>query len=185
MHQLCGPEVEQPRVLDNATKAVMGVGTGLGESVLIRDRTGRWKAVHTEGGYADFPCHDEAEFELLKYLQKRYKTRCVPIERGLSGPGIEAIYDFLQSKNSTKSPVKTGPKEIVRSGLAGEDPVAVEALEAFAKIYGAEAGNFAIRTLCYGGIYLTGSLTVGLKEYLAKSKGFFVSRRCAVGSFLL
>lgn len=101
----------------------------------------------------------------------------MPIERGLSGPGIEAIYDFLLSKDPAKSPVKIGPKEIVRRGLAGEDPMAVETLETFAKIYGAEAGNFAIRTLCYGGIYLTGSLTAGLKEYLAKSKGFFVSWR--------
>lgn len=69
MYQLCGAEVAQPRVLDGAAKAVMGVGTGLGESILVRSGTGKWQAVHTEGGYADFPCHDEEEFELLKYLQ--------------------------------------------------------------------------------------------------------------------
>jgi glucokinase len=65
-------------------------------------------------------------------------------------------------------------KEIVEKGLKNEDPIAVETLDIFAKIYGTEAGNFAIRTLCYGGIYLTGSLTGGIKEYLAKSQGFFV-----------
>jgi len=69
MYQLCGPEVEQPRVLENSIRAVMGVGTGLGESILIRNNAGRWEAIHTEGGYADLSCHDEKEFALLKYLQ--------------------------------------------------------------------------------------------------------------------
>ena len=64
-----GPEENKPKVVDNAIKAVMGVGTGLGESILICDKTGKWDAIHTEGGYADFPAHDEQEFELLKHLQ--------------------------------------------------------------------------------------------------------------------
>jgi len=65
-------------------------------------------------------------------------------------------------------------RKIVEKGLNDEDPIAVEALDTFAKIYGAEAGNFAARTLSYGGIYLAGSLTARIKEYLSKSKAFFV-----------
>lgn len=181
-------EEEKPKVTEDAViKGVMGVGTGLGESILVKTKAGKWEAIHTEGGYADLPPHDEEEFALLQYLQyfsmiyyyrKKHKSTCIPVERALSGPGLESIYDFLKSKDNTETAsnnkVKVDSKEIVAKGLAGKDPIAVKALEMFAKVYGAEAGNFATRTLCYGGLYLVGSLTEGIKEYLKKSKNFLV-----------
>jgi len=52
----------------------MGVGTGLGESILVKDKNGKWTAIHTEGGYADFPPHDDFEYEHLKHLQYFHKN---------------------------------------------------------------------------------------------------------------
>lgn len=110
--------------------------------------------------------------------RKKCKSICVPIERGLSGPAIKNIYDFIKFKgnfeDASKNPIKLTPEEIIRRAKAKEDPIAMKTLEMFAKIYGAEAGNFGARALCYGGIYLIGALTEGIKEYLAESKTFFV-----------
>ncbi len=72
MYQLyMGPEAEKPQLVEDATRAVMGLGTGLGESVLVKEKSGdkRWMAMHTEGGYCDFPPHNPLEFELLQFLQ--------------------------------------------------------------------------------------------------------------------
>ena len=98
----------------------------------------------------------------------------MPVERALSGPALPVIYNFLRAKNLPKEEMKIAPEDIVAKGLAKTDPIAVETLELFVKIYGAEAGNLGTRTLCYGGIYLVGSLTEGMKEYLCSSEGFFV-----------
>ena len=65
-------------------------------------------------------------------------------------------------------------EKIIESALSKENSIAVKTLEMFTKIYGAEAGNFGTRTLCYGGIYLCGGLTEKIKEYLCNSKEFFV-----------
>ncbi len=70
---------------------------------------------------------------------------------------------------------KMEPEEVVKRGLSKEDEIAAETLAIFANIYGAEAGNLGTRTLAYGGIYLVGSVTNSLKEYLNKCETFFVS----------
>ncbi len=68
-----GPEKERPQVVEDAARAVMGVGTGLGESILVREKSAgkKWLALHTEGGYADFAPHNPTEFALLLFLQYR------------------------------------------------------------------------------------------------------------------
>ena len=39
-------------------------------------------------------------------------------------------------------------------------------VEKFSEIYAIEIGNFALKTLPYGGIYLCGGVTMGLLQYL-------------------
>jgi glucokinase len=43
-------------------------------------------------------------------------------------------------------------------GLAGRDPVAMRALDLFAAIYGAFAGNIALTILARGGVYIAGGI---------------------------
>ena len=67
-----GNEEDKPEIIEDSVKAIMGVGTGLGQSILVKEETGKWKAIHTEGGYADFHPHDDEEFRFLKFLQYLY-----------------------------------------------------------------------------------------------------------------
>jgi glucokinase len=80
--------VSQP----NATRALMAVGTGLGEAFLVWD--GRQNRVFpSEGGLAGFAPRTDREIRLLTYLSKRLPQVCC--EDVLSGRGIRAIHEFL------------------------------------------------------------------------------------------
>jgi glucokinase len=68
---------------------------------------------------------------------------------------------------------------ISAAGLAGEFPLCVRALELFASIYGAEAGNLALKGLTLGGVYVGGGIA---PKILAKlTDGAFVRAFCAKG----
>lgn len=48
---------------------------------------------------------------------------------------------------------------ITRAALEGSDPLAVEAVDMFLAIIGAEAGYMGLRALATGGVYLCGGIT--------------------------
>lgn len=51
-----------------------------------------------------------------------------------------------------------GPADITKSALENSDPLAVEAVDMFLAIIGAEAGQMALRTLATGGVYICGGI---------------------------
>ncbi|MEN8261667.1 MAG: glucokinase, partial [Pseudomonadota bacterium] len=119
--------------------------------------------IATEGGHCDFAPNDEREDALLLYLRKRYRGH-VSYERILSGPGLYNIYCFL--RDSEFAPVSVDPDAqegdpsavISRLALEGRDPLCMEALRMFARIYGAEAGNLALKCLSAGGVRIGGGI---------------------------
>lgn len=152
---------ERPRPRANA--AVIAAGTGLGEAMLWYDGA-RWHPVASEGGHANFSPSDDEEIELLRYLRRRYGH--VSGERVLSGPGLKNIYDFLRDTGRFDEPTWLADEMaagdpsagISALALAGRSPLCAAALQRFVRIYGAEAGNLAIRTLARGGVYLGGGI---------------------------
>lgn len=53
-----------------------------------------------------------------------------------------------------------------------KDPLCMKVVEKFTKIFGTETGNVALKTLPYGGIYLIGGVTNGIKDYLISDHTF-------------
>jgi glucokinase len=143
--------------------AIIAAGTGLGEAGLFRDRGG-YVPVATEGGHADFGPRDQVEDELLTVLRARYGR--VSWERVVSGPGLVTIYEFLRDRGPGKEDPEVAeamrrgdPGAAVSSaGLAGRDPLAREALDRFVSLYGAEAGNLALKMLARGGVFVAGGI---------------------------
>jgi len=149
-------------------RAVIAAGTGLGEAGLAYDsKTKRYLSFPTEGGHSDFsPTNDEQD-ALMKFMRTR--TPRVYWEMVLSGRGMRNLYDFYvaggrfkKSEEIADKPEWKGagptPADISAAGLSGSSPVAVAALELFARLYGAEAGNFALKTLATSGVYLGGGI---------------------------
>ena len=144
--------------------AVLAAGTGLGEAILYWDGL-RHHAIATEGGHSDFAPRTDREIELLRYLRTRLGGH-VSYERALSGPGLFSIYLFLRDSGYGVEPewvaeaLQAGDPSatISRLALAGEDPLCIAALELFANLYGAEAGNLALKCLATGGVFIGGGI---------------------------
>lgn len=142
--------------------ALIAAGTGLGESILFWDGE-EYKPMPSEGGHADFAPNSDSEIELLRHLRSSYLH--VSYERVLSGPGLHAIYDYLRDtkKNeptwlAEKIKVEDPAATIAEAGLKGQAEIAKQALDLFASIYGAEAGNLALKAMALDGLYVGGGI---------------------------
>jgi len=151
--------------------AIVAAGTGLGEAALVWNGR-RYQAVPAEGGHADFAPRTDVEIDLLRYLRARHGR--VSCERVLSGPGLLAVYEFLRETGRGREPVwlrramrGTDPSPVIsRAGLDGRSALCRNAIELFAALYGAEAGNAALKYLARGGVYLGGGIAPRLLPVL-------------------
>jgi glucokinase len=160
--------------------AVISAGTGLGEAGLYFDGR-RHHPFPSEGGHADFAPVDEQQGELLTYLRSEFGR--VSVERVLSGSGLLHIYRFLCVRQQGAEPCELRD-EIVAAGdpsipvwnaaIEGRSPLSAAALEIFMSIYGAEAGNLALKLMATGGVYLGGGLAPRIVDRLRKS-GFLAA----------
>lgn len=142
--------------------AVIAAGTGLGEGILFWDGKS-YRPMPSEGGHTDFAPNNDYEIELLRYLRSQYLH--VSYERLLSGPGLHAIYEFIRDTRKNEptwlaEKIKSGDPgaEIGEAGLKGQAEIAKQALDLFASIYGAEAGNLALKALSLDGVYVAGGI---------------------------
>ncbi len=143
--------------------AVIAAGTGLGEALLVWNGN-RHLVVPTEGGHTDFAPRSPLEVELWQFLAKRFPEH-VSYERVLSGDGLGALYDFFANKAGREpKPVAKrladGDRNaaIAELGLSGVYEPAKRAVDLFANIYGAEAGNLALKGLTLGGVFVAGNI---------------------------
>lgn len=144
--------------------AVIAAGTGLGEAMLYWDGT-HHHPIASEGGHCDFSPRNDREIELLKYLRQRLNGH-VSYERVLSGPGLLNIYQFLRDGGYGSEPnwlaeeLRDGDPSatISRHALSGQEPLCIAALNMFISIYGAEAGNLALKCLAVGGVSIGGGI---------------------------
>jgi glucokinase len=154
------------------TRALLAAGTGLGQSILIWDGE-RYRIVPSEGGHSDFAPHTEQQIELLRFMRRRYPQ--VSWELILSGRGFRTIHEFLSPSvkhASFEDPDADPAPEITRHGLDKSCPVCVETLDLWTAIYGAEAGNLALKVLALGGVYVAGGIAVKIIEKI-KDGTFF------------
>lgn len=145
-------------------RAVIAAGTGLGEAMLFWDGT-HYYPLGSEGGHSDFAPGTAQQDALLQWMRKRYPGH-VSFERILSGPGIYTLYEFLLESGFAPQPVSMLqiPEGQDRSAMISEcalvqnDPLCMETLRLFAEIYGAEAGNLALKSMSLGGVYIGGGI---------------------------
>jgi glucokinase len=154
--------------------ALIAAGTGLGESILFWDGR-RYRPMPSEGGHSDFAPNSDLEIELLRHL--RITHLHVSYERVLSGAGLHAIYEFLRDtkKNeptwlAERLKVADPAPIISEVGLRKEAEIAAQALDLFASIYGAEAGNLALKCLALDGVYVGGGIAPKILPALADGR---------------
>jgi glucokinase len=158
------------------TRALIAAGTGLGQSILFWDGV-RYRVVPSEGGHSDFAPRTPQQIELLLYMSRRYPQ--VSWELILSGRGFRTIHEFLAP--AVKHPVFEDPDAdpapvITRNGLDKSCPICVQTLDIWTVLYGAEAGNLALKVLALGGVYVAGGIAIKILPKM-KDGSFFEAFR--------
>jgi glucokinase len=168
---VCELQAGSPDAVGN--RAVIAAGTGLGEGGLFWDGR-RHRPWATEGGHTCFAPRNELEIELLQFLARRFPR--VSWERVVSGRGLVNIYDFLLERSGGRSEawlaeeMATGDPAaaISAAARAGRSEICAGAVALFVSLYGAEAGNLALKVLALGGVYLGGGIAPKLLDELRR-----------------
>lgn len=167
---LAGPDVALPEA---GAITVLGPGTGLGVAHLRRFVDG-YHVQATEGGHIAFGPFDALDDALLHRLRAKYGR--VSAERVVSGPGLAEIHAVLAENDA---PARDD-RAIWNSGIAGDDALAVRAVDRFCEALGGVAGDLA---LAHGasGVVVAGKLARRLRDRLRGPD--FDARFCAKGRY--
>jgi len=104
------------------------------------------------------------EIAFLRHLQQQHKH--VSWERVVSGMGLLSLHEFLCIHHNVAAPqwlteqMGSGDAAaaISAAALSGRDEICVETMNRFVRLYGAEAGNLALKVMSRGGLYLGGGI---------------------------
>ncbi|MEN9207060.1 MAG: glucokinase [Gloeomargarita sp. GMQP_bins_120] len=154
--------LQEGKKVSGAPIGIVAAGTGLGECFLTWDGQ-RYRVWPSEGGHTDFAPRNDRELGLWRYLQTQFGR--VSAERVVSGPGLCNIYRYL---------AQVYPEQAQADILAAQDPAMItarlddplcsQAVDMFIANYGSEAGNWALKLLARGGMYLAGGIAPRLVE---------------------
>jgi glucokinase len=131
--------------------AVLGPGSGLGVAC-------RW------------------EDEIIKHQRSRFGD--MSAERAVSGDGLENIYQAIIALDGLGLAPRSAA-DITKCALAGDCPIAHEALATFCAFLGSFAGNVALTFGTRGGVYIAGGILPRIVDFLRRSE--FCSRFEAKG----
>jgi glucokinase len=167
--------LQEGETVSRGVRAILGAGTSLGEGILVW-QDGHYRPLPSEGGHTDFAPTTPQQLAMLDYLLK-HRPR-VSYGDMLSGAGLISIYAYLVFRDSKTATAamqdarwnQDAAAVISEYALQAQDALAVEALQMFAEIYGAQAGNLALTTLATGGVYIAGGIAPKILPYLQQPR---------------
>lgn len=146
------------------TLAVLGAGTGLGESFLVYQE-GRYRPQPSEGGRAPFVPRSRRDWGLYRYLCRQEES--TSIGNLIAGPGLVKIYQYLSEIEAKNEPpeitqhIERAPHPAAAVAEAAQHGLSARAREArriFLWHWGAEAARLALTVWATGGIYMVGNI---------------------------
>ncbi len=153
--------------------AIIGAGTGLGISRgVINDN--KITVFPSEGGHREFSPRTEDEWNLIKWLKKKFNLQRISIERIVSGTGLGTIARWkLDDPNELNHPLQKIIKKIdandsgnidlpalVWERANNKDELMSEALQLWLNAYGSAAGDLALQELCSSGLWIAGGTAI-------------------------
>ena len=148
------------------TVAILSLGTGLGMAMGISTPTGLYSCP-SEGGHQEFSPCSPREWQLKQWLLADLGLERLSVERVASGTGLGQISRWLLSTHPGPHPLKARltrstadlPERV--AALAGQgDVLCQEALVLWTEACGTAAANLLLTSLCTGGLWLAGGVTV-------------------------
>lgn len=161
--------------LQGVNQCLISAGTGLGEAPIFFDGQDLIPGA-SEGGHADFAPRNEREVELFLYLREKFGH--VSYERVLSGHGMVNLYQFLIDKKYYKETLSIQQEMLIedpaavisRAGIEKKCSLCEETIKWFCSLYGAEAGNLALKVFAVGGTFIGGGIAPKIIEEMKKGE---------------
>jgi glucokinase len=146
---------------------------------LLHNVDGRFVAMASEGGHADFAARTPRELELTRELTRVHGR--AEVESVVSGRGLVNLFRYTHgTQDLRRACSEIGPDmdeteiapAVSAAALERRCDRCLEALEMFVEAYGAEAGNLALRCMATAGVYVGGG--IGPKILPAMTDGRFM-----------
>ena len=178
--------LRQPAAAGNDPKApiaILGAGTGLGVAIGV-PTAGGLQAMASEASHGEFaPCNEE-QWQLKNWLMAEFGLRRLSIERVVSGTGLGDVMRWRLATHPdghSHALMKTADTELPAATAAAAgagDPLARRALDLWLEAYGSCAGDLALQSLCYGGLWLGGGTAGKLLNELRSERflGAFLNK---------
>ena len=189
---LSGDDLQQlggDKINPEGAIALLGAGTGLGVSGLIKSASGHYP-LQGEGGHVTIGASNARELAIFNEFSKRYGH--MSAERLLSGTGISEAYEILCLLDGVED-LHLKPAQISQHAIAKTNPQCEELMELFCHWLGVVAGNLAISLGSTGGVYIGGGIIPKLGDYFVNSgfrsafnhKGRFTDYLSAIPVFII
>lgn len=146
--------------------ALLGAGTGLGVSGLIRSAAG-WYPLSGEGGHVTLGARNARELAIFAAFWQTYGH--MSAERLLSGTGLEEFYQVICQLDG-KVAETLQPQDISARAIAGSCPACMETMSLFCEWLGVVAANLALSLGATGGVYIGGGIVPKLGDYFVNSR---------------
>jgi glucokinase len=163
------------------TKLVVALSTGVGTSAAVWDkRSGRYVVMDGLGGHAGFQPKTDDEQQYLGHLLGKHAHASA--ERALSGKhGIDNLIEHylngkraprlvaaIEAAGEAESPVGAVLLEFATQDDGIDQEAAEATLQSMGALVGSVLRDWAVTYHATGGVYLTGSVSLALGEYLAQ-----------------
>jgi glucokinase len=130
----------------DGTVAVIGAGSNLGKSALVRDERGNYLALPSEGGHSSFTFESREEFEFHDFLLNKLGHKYVTANKVVSGQGLSHIHNFLTGEECE-------PQEVT-----SQFTLESRTLQWSARFYGRACRNYALEIMAAGGLFIAGGV---------------------------
>ena len=172
---------------------MIGPGTGLGMGFLLKNKKDKYYTIgSSEGGARDYSPKSEFNLKLRQFIKNEIGLENVSLDKMCSAHSLIPIYKFLniygekpyqrekqlaKKIDGFKEYKKVGKvgeinSELIDKGLNGECELSKQTLLLFIEIFGEIAGDMALFTLPFNGVYLLGRLTRDLTPLILENSIF-------------
>jgi glucokinase len=139
---------------DRRTMLALNVGTGFGAAALVPAGGGRWVPSGGEPGHMAIGAIDAEQLSIIEGIPT--------VEDLLSGRGVKALYARVARHAGAAAREDWSSADVFKN--AGNDAVAADTVRYFSLLLGRIAGDVALATGAWGGVYLFGSVVDGWAE---------------------